>query len=178
MPQSDEQNRLEKRDQEMWTAYCRGATQQQLADKYKISQSAVSQRLKAIREAIPPEEKEQVRRRHLDVFADMVGELYPLVKADPVPAYSNGRRMTQPNPEDPDNPEAEVPVWDHSGRIAAMKEVRAILEREAKLVGVDAPSQAEITASVDHRPSELLSLIERARRQSEEDEARLREGPA
>jgi transcriptional regulator with XRE-family HTH domain len=176
MPQSQDANRLAARDQEMWIAYCQGKTQQQLADKYGISQTTVSERLKALREAIPPEEKEQVRRRHLDVFADMVGELYPLVKADPVPAYSNGRRMTQPDPEDPDG--EEVPVWDHSGRIAAMKEVRAILEREAKLTGVDAPSQAEITASVDHRPSELLSLIERARRQSEEDESRLREGPA
>lgn len=176
MPQSKDQERLTDRDWAMWTAYCRGTTQQQIADKYKVSQSAVSQRLKMVRESIPDEAKQQVVRRHLDVFADLVSELYPLVKADPVPAYSNGRRMTQPDPDDPDGD--EVPVWDHSGRIAAMKELRAVLEREAKLTGADAPSQAEITASVDHRPSELLSLIERARRQSEEDEARLKFGPA
>jgi transcriptional regulator with XRE-family HTH domain len=177
MPQSDTQgedapDRLRTRDWDMWTAYCRGTTQQQLADKYGISQPAVSQRLKLVKSSIPDEEKQQVVRRHLDVFADMVSELYPLIKADPVPAYSNGRRMTQPNPDDPDG--EEVPVWDHSGRVAAMKEVRSILEREAKLTGAEAPTQAEISAVVENRPVELLGLLEQAKARAAAEEAELR----
>lgn len=49
-------------------------------------------------------------------------------------------------------------------------------ERLAKLLGLDAPQQQEVTAVVEHKPTEVLSLIERARRQVEEDEAQLREG--
>lgn len=172
MPQSEDNGRLDKRDWDMWTAYCRGTTQQQLAAKHRISQSTVSERLKLVKASIPDEAKQQIVRRHLDVFADLVSELYPLVKADPVPAYSNGRRMTQPDPDDPDG--EEVPVWDHSGRIAAMKELRAVLEREAKLTGADAPTQQEIAAVVDARPVELLGLLNAARERTAAEEARLR----
>jgi transcriptional regulator with XRE-family HTH domain len=173
MPQSDPApDRLSTRDWDMWTAYVRGSTQQQIADKYKISQPAVSQRLKLVRESIPDEEKQQVVRRHLDVFADMVSELYPLVKADPVPAYSNGRRMTQPNPEDPDG--EEVPVWDHSGRLAAMDRLEKFLTREAKLVGAEAPTESTFSGTVDHRPVELLGLLEQARVKTQAEEAELR----
>jgi len=51
-------------------------------------------------------------------------------------------------------------------------------ERLAKLLGLDAPLQQEIAATVDARPSELLDRLARARQQVAEDEARLRDGPA
>lgn len=173
MSHSDESPvRLTTRDWDMWTAYIRGTTQQQLADKYKISQPAVSQRLKLVRESIPDEEKQQVVRRHLDVFADMVSELYPLVKADPIPAYSNGKRMTQPDPDDPDGPELQV--WDHSGRLSAMDRMAKFLEREAKLIGAEAPTESTLNATIDHRPVELLALLAQEKARTEAEEAELR----
>jgi hypothetical protein len=45
------------------------------------------------------------------------------------------------------------------------------------MLGADAPQQTEVNAVVEHKPTEVLALIERQRRQVEEDEARLREGP-
>ena len=63
-------------------------------------------------------------------------------------------------------------------RVARNAEVLGKLEeRKAKMLGADAPQQQEIAATVEHKPSEVLDLINRARRQAEEDEARLREGP-
>lgn len=52
-----------------------------------------------------------------------------------------------------------------------------VSERRAALLGANAPVQQEITATVEHKPTELLDLINRARQQAEEDEAHLREGP-
>jgi predicted transcriptional regulator len=63
-------------------------------------------------------------------------------------------------------------------RVARNAEVFAKLkEREARMLGYDSPIQQEIAAIVEHKPTEILDLINRARQQSEEDEARLREGP-
>lgn len=51
-------------------------------------------------------------------------------------------------------------------------------ERKSRMLGADAPVQQEITATVDARPAELLDRLARARQQVEEDEARLKHGPA
>jgi hypothetical protein len=53
-----------------------------------------------------------------------------------------------------------------------------VSERRARLLGADAPIQQEISATVDARPSELLDRLARARQQVDEDEARLKHGPA
>ncbi|MEV8610257.1 hypothetical protein AB0383_20420 [Amycolatopsis sp. NPDC051373] len=170
MAQSDDNGRLEQRDWDMWNAYVRGATQQQLAMKYKITHSAVSQRLKKIRESIPLEEKQQVVRRHLDALATMSTELWQLVDSDPVPAYSNGKRVTAI-----DDDGTETPVWDHSGRLAAMDRLRTFMEREAKLVGLDAAIEANLNVE-DRRPRELLNLIDAKRAEVAAREAELRGG--
>lgn len=172
MPQSDDNGRLEQRDWDMWAAYCRGTTQQELSLKYKISQSHVSQRLKAVRESIPLEEKQQVLRRHLDALASMSAELWKLVEDGPAPAYSNGRRVTMPT-DDPDVPGEQV--WDHSARMAAMDRLGRFLEREAKLVGLDAAIEASVSVE-DRRPAELQSLLDRTRQAVAEREAELRGG--
>lgn len=52
-----------------------------------------------------------------------------------------------------------------------------VSERRARLLAADAPIQQEIAAIVEHKPTEILDLINRARQQAEEDEAHLREGP-
>lgn len=49
-----------------------------------------------------------------------------------------------------------------------------VSERRAKLLGADSPVVTEVNAVVEHKPTEVLSLIERARRQVAADEAALR----
>jgi Zn-dependent oligopeptidase len=51
-----------------------------------------------------------------------------------------------------------------------------VSERRARLLGVDAPAQAEVNTTVQHKPNEVLELIEQVRERVEEDEQRLREG--
>lgn len=154
MPQTDDADRLSERDWDMWVAYVKGTTQREIAAQYGLAQSTVSERLKAAKESIPPEERDLVVRRHLDEIASVSRELWKLIDAEPVPAYSNGRRMTMPNeaaPDDPDIPGDQV--WDHSGRITAMRELREWQKRQATLIGLDAPTQQEITATVEEVPA-------------------------
>lgn len=52
-----------------------------------------------------------------------------------------------------------------------------VSERRARLLGVDAPLQQEIAGTLEHRPSELLERLARARQQVAEDEQQLRAQP-
>src|SRR5439155_18131242 len=62
-------------------------------------------------------------------------------------------------------------------RVARNAEVLGKLEeRKAKMLGADAPVVSEVTAVVEHKPTEVLSLIEQAKQRVAEDEAVLREG--
>ena len=98
--------------------------------------------------------------------------------------------------------EAERPLWEQvlsenprdRGRLARNVEVLIkVSERRSKLVGMDAPEKQEIAAQVEHKPAEVLSLIEQAkqrvaaeeadligreRQQATEDAAREEYGPA
>ncbi|WP_336156657.1 helix-turn-helix domain-containing protein [Amycolatopsis sp. VC5-11] len=70
-----------------------------------------------------------------------------------------------------------VPVEDDAPQLAAIDRLLRIEERIAKLLGLDAPTRAEVEARVEPKPDGLIDLIKRARQQTEEDEARLTEGP-
>ena len=51
-----------------------------------------------------------------------------------------------------------------------------VSERRAALLGANAPAQAEIHSTVEHKPADVLALIEEARQRVAADEARLGEG--
>ncbi len=81
--------------------------------------------------------------------------------------------------------EAERPLWQQilsddprdRGRLARNVEVLIrVSERRSRLLGLDAPQQAELNATVQHKPDDVLALIETARQRVADDEARLKEG--
>ncbi|MEV4604818.1 helix-turn-helix domain-containing protein [Amycolatopsis sp. NPDC049253] len=74
--------------------------------------------------------------------------------------------------------ETGLPLEDDAPRLQAIDRLLRIEERIAKLMGLDAPTRAEVEARVEPKPAELLDLITRAKQQQEDDEARLTEGPA
>lgn len=53
-----------------------------------------------------------------------------------------------------------------------------VSERRAKLLGADSPVVTEVNATVEHKPAEVLSLIEQARQRVDAEEASLRGVPA
>lgn len=69
----------------------------------------------------------------------------------------------------------EIDAGEHVARNAEV--LAKLKEREAKMLGYDSPIQTEVSATVEHRPAELLSLIEQARAKAAAEEAALRGVP-
>lgn len=67
-----------------------------------------------------------------------------------------------------------VPLEDDGPRLQAVDRLLRIEERIAKLMGLDAPTRAEIEARVEPQPVELQAMLARVREQVEQDEATLR----
>jgi hypothetical protein len=161
--------RLEARRLEAWTLYCKGWSQQRIAEHQGIPQQTVSLDLKAYRESTTPEERGEVRGRHLEQIRTMQEELFELAEKRPAPVTAG---------KDGDivrDPETGEPVWDYALRLAAFDRILKTQDRESKLLGLDAPTQSESTvnATVTARPAELEKLIEQARAKVAATEAEL-----
>lgn len=158
---AQDSRRLEGRNGDIWRWYVRGMTQEALAEKYEISQAQVSRIIAQVRESIPPEDKDKVRQEHLELARSMREELAKLVEMRPAPVTAG---------KDGDivrDPETNDPVWDHSGRMAAMDRLRAWIERESKLLGVDAPTKTEVGVSLSETEAARALAAEAAARMAE-----------
>jgi hypothetical protein len=154
--------RLDGRNGEIWKWYVRGMTQEALAEQYEISQARVSQIIAQVRESIPPEDKDKVRQEHLELARTMRAELAKLVDMGPIPAYSNGRPITL---------EDGTTAEDHSGRLAAMDRLTKWIERESKLLGVDAPTKVEASVALSEQDAAQALAAEAAARMAERGNA-------
>lgn len=125
---------LEGRNGLIWRDYCRGATQEALAEEHRISQAQVSRIISAVRAQIPPTDLDEARARHVDFLSGMTRQAAEIAALPPAQAYSNGRAMYGPDGE---------PVLDYSGKLKAMETAVRISERVAKILGMDAPAKIE-----------------------------------
>ncbi|MFD5089339.1 helix-turn-helix domain-containing protein [Amycolatopsis thailandensis] len=66
------------------------------------------------------------------------------------------------------------PLEDDGPKLQAIDRLLRIEERIAKLMGLDAPTKAEIEARVEPQPAELQKMLRQARERVEQDEATLR----
>lgn len=120
---------------EMWRLSILGHTQAEIGERFGITGSSVSERLRRYRDNLPETIREDVLRREVELLEEMRRPLVKLVAGDPPPAYSNGRAMvdTEGNP---------VPDW--SVIISAVTGVLRTQDRLAKFLGLDAPAKAEV----------------------------------
>jgi hypothetical protein len=152
---SPQGRRLDGRNGEIWRQHVSGVTQEALAEKYEISHQRVSQIIAQVRESIPPEDKDKVRQEHLELLRGLRVELTKLVDAGPIPAYSNGRPIVLEN---------GAVAQDHSGRLAAMDRLQRMLERESKLLGIDAPTKLDATMTLSESDAAKALAAEAAER--------------
>lgn len=134
---------LAGRDGEVWHLYAvKRWSQEKIGKHLGVTQQRVSQVLADVRSALPPVDKAEMIRKSIELHEHVIADLMALAEREgaPVTAGKDGDVV-----RDPDN--AEV-VRDYSLRVNAN---RAILAAEAelrKLVGLDAATKVESTATV------------------------------
>lgn len=118
---------------QMWALWVRGVTQQQIADRFGITQPAVCLRLKKYRRDLPETEREMIFRRELDLLDDL-------------------RRQTLVIFNDT--------TLDPTVRLGAADRVMKGMERLAKMMGLDSPDKVDMEVSsivIKGVPDEALS---------------------
>lgn len=119
----------------MWGLWVAGRTQQQIADQYRLSQPAVSERLSRYRRTLPDTERELIFRREYDFLERLRADVMAIADDDPPPLVSQGRIIRD---------EAGAPVADRSLQLAAIDRALKTVDRMAKMFGLDAPARSEI----------------------------------
>lgn len=155
MAEPTPRNRTADRDYDIWQRYTDGQTQDEIADHYGLSQQWVSTIIARMRDDIPIDERRARQRRQLADLDQLRQAAFALVEADPIPAYSNGRPILMSD--------GETVAQDHTGRVRAMDMLLKVMERQAKALGLDAPSRVSVEAdALADDIGRLLAVIEQA----------------
>lgn len=134
------QDRLEGRNGDVWRAHVSGATQEAIAAKLGVSQATVSRIIAQVRDTIPAPVKEHLVTREMDFLDGLRAEMMELAAKPPPPAFSQrGIPLV-----DPDTGQI---VRDASTQLAAIDRAVKLHERMSKILGLEAPSRAEVAVT-------------------------------
>lgn len=129
--------RLDGRNGAIWRAYCRGATQEALAEKFEISQQRVSQIIREVRDSIDPEERADLVKQETDFLRAAREEVMALWDAEAAPMVAGPRAEIVRD-------ENDNVVRDHSGRLAALARAESLTARLHRVLGLDAPAKVDL----------------------------------
>lgn len=137
-----ELSRLAARRAQAFDLHCQGWTQAKIGAKLGIDQQVVSHDLQVHRSTIPADEVDKVRQDHVRTLAMLRESMFELSQMDgaPVTAGKDGLVVH--------DPATGQVVRDYSLRVLAARETRALVEREAKLLGVDATAKVEVSGEI------------------------------
>lgn len=117
-------------------------TQSKIAERFGISQSAVSQILSNARAKLPPVDLDAIRRQSLELHLDTMRAALELAEMPgaPVTAGKDGDLVLDPS--------SGEYVRDYSLRLAARETARKADAEIRKLYGLDAATKTEVSGSV------------------------------
>lgn len=139
-----------ERNAQIIELYARGRTLSTLSEQFGISQQTISEIIQRHRIKRGPIDKAEEINRAAELLDRMIEEAMALVEREgaPVTAGKDGLVVVDPELKGPhDEP---VYVRDYSGRLAAMNQARALLERKAKLLGLDSATKTEVSGEVTY----------------------------
>lgn len=122
---------LAGRNGRIWKEYCRGATQEELAEKYELTQPRISQIIAEVRDSIPLDERDALVKQETDLLRDLRREVLELWDADAPDLVSNGRVIEG--------------TKDHGGRLAALAAADRLTARLHRVLGIDAAQKLDLT---------------------------------
>jgi DNA-binding CsgD family transcriptional regulator len=137
--------RLMGRNGRIWRDYVRGKTQEDIAQKYDLDQSTVSNAIANVRDSIPVLEREALVKEEIDLFRHLRDQVLELWDADAPNLVSNGREIKG--------------IKDHGGRLAALARAESLSARLHRITGIEATQKVDLT---------LQGEEEAARRQAAE----------
>lgn len=132
-------DRLAGRNGAIWQAYIRGATQESIARKFKISQQRVSDVIKQVRDNLPEETKNEIVTREV--------ELLYLTRESVVELMEQARAGGEPKI-----------------LLDAVDRLVRIGERQARLLGLDAATKVEANVTADESAATIALAADAARR--------------
>lgn len=119
-------------------------TLQKIAAHFGISHQRVSQIFEEARKKLPPVDLEAIRRASLELHEDIQRRAYEIAElaGAPVTAGKDGSVVY--------DPESGVAVRDYQGRVMALRLAMAADQEIRKLMGADAATKVESTATVKY----------------------------
>lgn len=137
-------SRWPERDMDIYRRRMRGETNETLAAEYGIGANAISKIVTKVSRSMPEQDRSEIlalSAEHLDDIRSKVLHLWELQGA-PVTAGQHGDVLI-----DPDTGET---VRDHSLKVRAAELLLKIEQAVGRRYGLDAPTQAEVKASVQY----------------------------
>jgi hypothetical protein len=131
-------SRNPERDREIFRAFCLGEQVDVLAERHALTVSRIRQVVAVQRGRLPGMSAAETREELKVQLDDLRRQLHAIVDSPPAIAereYDDEGRVT-------------AVKLDHSGRIAAARQIVAVQNRMAKMLGLDSPEQVEATTTV------------------------------
>lgn len=135
-------SRFIKRDIEIYERNMRGESSRVLADEYGLSQSRVCQIVTEVGRNMPEVDVSHLRALSADRLEFMQNKVLELISMPGAPTFTQrGDQLIDADGN---------AVLDYSLRLRALAELRAINATFGKRFGLDAPTQAEVKATVQY----------------------------
>lgn len=131
-----------ERDRKIWSLKCRGVREMDIAAEFGISQSRVAQIVARMRATLPLADRAMKRHELSERLDEMRAAAAKIVDRPLPPATSNGIVIIDPR-------DGSV-VEDVTGRLTALTTEARLIERQSKLLGLDAPAQVESAQQITY----------------------------
>lgn len=125
------------RDRAIFKAYCCGTHQDDLAAEYGLSYTRINQIIALQRGKLPSMTSAQLREELKVQLDDVRRQLHTILDHEPSAKYEYGE----------DGEVASI-EWDQSARIQAARQIVAVQNRLAKMLGLDSPEQVHAETTV------------------------------
>jgi hypothetical protein len=139
------------RNNQIIAAYATGARSlQSIADEHGITRQTAGEIIQRWRIAQGPVDKAEEIARATDLLDRLIEAAADLAEREgtPVTAGKDGFCVVDPTQKGPQG--EDVYVRDYGNRLAAIDRVRTLLERKAKLLGLDSATKTEVSGSVEY----------------------------
>lgn len=132
-----------ERNAEIMAWVARGRTQRTIAAHFGLDQSTVSEIIQRERNRSPIDKQDAIATQ-VEILDQLIEEMRELaeMKGAPVTAGKDGDVV-----RDPDD---QSVVRDYGLRVNATAQLKSLLERKSKLLGLDSPTRTELSGGVTY----------------------------